>query len=239
MHVADWNSGEGITVLGIPVDRPGSSSTTSAAWRRAASCLEATLDQISQLPDAQLGHHLLRACADGCKVNHLLRATDSYSVPALIQQAHNAILSSFEDMTGISLLPHQRLQACLPLHNGGCGIKGLHLLQPTARISALAAFYSRGAVTVGLPNYARKIVPSLIQPVLSDLTSRLGINCDPLTAWDACPDRLSTASNDHCSQHWWSTTLGARVMLDLLDQLGPRDQARLLEQRTGLGSTWM
>ena len=35
------------------------------------------------------------------------------------------------------------------------------------------------------------------------------------------------------------TLLGSRALSDLLDAASLRDQARLLEQRTGVGSSWM
>jgi len=76
-------------------------------------------------------------------------------------------------------------------------------------------------------------------PVLADLHSRLGANADPVAQWLADPSRTATATKDHCGQRWWGSAVGTRLMADLLDMVGPRDQARLLEQRSGLGSTWM
>lgn len=78
--VRSWHAGEGITVLGIPVDKPESTQALNLAWSEASATLDKVLDLIARLPDAQLGHHLLRSCADGCRVNHLLRASDSYAI---------------------------------------------------------------------------------------------------------------------------------------------------------------
>jgi hypothetical protein len=78
LTVRDWDKGEGITVLGLPVDPPGSHSALRDAWTQSAAALDKVLDLVTRLPDAQLGHHLLRACADGCRINHLLRGSDSY-----------------------------------------------------------------------------------------------------------------------------------------------------------------
>ena len=79
----------------------------------------------------------------------------------------------------------------------------------------------------------------MVRPVLSHLTGRLGSNVDPLAAWVADTTKLCTADPGFCRQHWWGTALGTRCMLDLVERARPRDQARILEQRSGLGSTWM
>ena len=76
VSVRSWEAGEGITVLGIPVDRPGSTTQLTSAWQSARDQLESLASILTRLPDPQVAHHILRASADGCRVNHLLRATD-------------------------------------------------------------------------------------------------------------------------------------------------------------------
>ena len=239
LQVRSWAHGAGITVLGVPVDRPGHTTQLESDWDDVGGRLDRLLEIVSRFPNAQVAHHLLTACGDGCRVNHLLRATNSYSVQRRVLDCHESILSCFMDLSGIALSPTQRLQCVLPVRVGGCGVKGPAQMQPAARIAALAGFYSGGARRVGVPTYATSADDALIIPVLADLSSRLGPNQDPLQSWMAHPAGLETASRDHCSQHWWSGVLGAKLMTDLLDHSGPRDQARLLEQRSGLGSTWM
>ena len=237
--VRSWERGEGITVLGLPVDRPGSTAQLSSAWSEAGEQLEKLSVILGKLPDPQVAHHILRASADGCRVNHLLRGTDSYQVQSLVSACNTTILEAFSDLAGVSLSAAQRLQCTLPVRTGGCGIKGAVQLQPAARISALASFYSGGGRRVGVPAYALGVDSVGVQPVLGDLISRLGGNFNPLQAWLANPAGLGTAEGDHRNQRWWGTALGERTMVDLLDTASPRDQARLLEQRSGLGSTWM
>lgn len=81
------------------------------------------------------------------------------------------------------------------------------------------------------------IDPGPLQSVLGDLLSRLGTNHDPLATWVADPRKIATADKDMKDQRWWSTALGTRGLNELVDAAGPRDQARLLEQRHGLGSS--
>ena len=66
-------------------------------------------------------------------------------------------------------------------------------MQPAARIAAMAGFLSRGAARVGVPTWAQGADEAMVRPVLSDLTSRLGSNLDPLAAWVADPAKLCTA----------------------------------------------
>ena len=79
--------------------------------------------RFAQVADFQVEHHIIRVCLDGCKVNHLLRATDISQHMPVVSQANDVILASFEDLVGIGLSPTQRTQAGLPLTAGGCGLK--------------------------------------------------------------------------------------------------------------------
>ena len=203
-------SGEGIRVLGIPVYRPGSDTELLAAWGEASEGLTKVLRIIGRIPDAQVAHHLLRSCADGCRLNHLLRATNSYLAPDWVSECHESILSSFEDLAGLPLDPHQRIQACSPVRVGGCGLKGPDLVQPAARIAALTSFYASGGLRVGAPAYCLTVDTSLVEPVLADLQSRLGPNFDPLAAWAKNPERLLTANGDQQSQQ-----CGARLSVNI------------------------
>ena len=75
--VRSWEQGEGITVLGLPVDRPGYSSETRRVWESARDSASRIQELIARLPDTQVGHHLLRVWAHGCRLNHLLRGSHS------------------------------------------------------------------------------------------------------------------------------------------------------------------
>jgi hypothetical protein len=48
-------------------------------WRIANSKLDNAVQVVTGIADAQLAHHLLRSCLDGCKINHLLMASDCYA----------------------------------------------------------------------------------------------------------------------------------------------------------------
>ena len=68
-----WGPGSGLTVLGIPVDYPGSSKATEQAWEEKVLALEKASQLVVASQRAQIAHHLLRHCVDGCRLTHLLR----------------------------------------------------------------------------------------------------------------------------------------------------------------------
>jgi hypothetical protein len=175
-----WAVSEGTTVLGFPVDCPGSTTQLDSAWVDAHDQRLRLHQLLHRIPDAQVAHHSLRTSAKGCKINHLLRATDFYRFQARVDTCHNPTIAALEDLAGFPLSPLQRLQAVLPIRSGGCGIKGASQMQPAARIAALAGFYGGDGRRVGTPDYAMAIDPGPLQSVLGDLLSRLGTNHDPL-----------------------------------------------------------
>ena len=148
-------------------------------------------------------------------------------------------MKNFEDIIGCSLTASQLTQAALPLRVGGCGLRCPQMQRPAARISALAAFHRSGARSVGVPEYAQQVTWSGARQVMQELQGFLGPNFDPLTTWVGNPELLATADLQHCRQQWWAERLGKKRMHSLLDAVSPRDQNRLLEQATGLGSCFM
>ena len=87
-----WDANSGITILGVPINFPGSSTQTVAAWDRATDSLQATRERVTGLADAQTAHHLLRKCLDACKVNHLMRASDTYACGTQLHMCDRAIM---------------------------------------------------------------------------------------------------------------------------------------------------
>jgi hypothetical protein len=152
MQIIPWHPNTGVTILGSPVSFPGSSAYVEEEWQRRLTTLEEAADRVTGLADKQMAHHLLRSCLDGCKVNHLLRATDTYQLGLLVQRADDIIMSAFEDVVGCGLSPERRLQASWPFSAGGCGLKTPSMLRPAARVSALAAYLGSGSERLCLPN---------------------------------------------------------------------------------------
>lgn len=142
--IVPWEPGSGIRVLGAPVNYPGSVAKTREMWDKASMELGESLGKVTKFTDTQCAHHLLRKCLDGCKMTHLLRASDSYGVDTEVKAADEVIIGAFEDIVGCGLDPCQRAQAGLPLSVGGCGVRQPSSIRPAARIAALAHFYAQG-----------------------------------------------------------------------------------------------
>jgi hypothetical protein len=70
-----WGPGSGTKVLGCPVNYPQSTEFAEAHWKTTCAKLEQTVQQVTQVTDLQVAHHLLRTMLDACQVTHLLRAT--------------------------------------------------------------------------------------------------------------------------------------------------------------------
>lgn len=240
VKIIPWSPPNGITVLGVPVNYPGTTAYAQRFWDDLLGRLREATERLTGQIDPQCGHQLLRKCLDACKVTHLLRAADCYAHSS-VEECDEIILGAFEDLLGCGLSEEQRVQASLPLRTGGCGLRIASRVRPAARISALASFYSEGAKAVGIPDYAAQPRAGWLMPPMTELRACLGSNFDPLSAWMGTLSSLTTAGQDHRKQKWWSEAIGKRVMQDLLGRpsVSARDQARLLEQANGLGSSFM
>jgi hypothetical protein len=234
LEVVPWSAKEGVTILGVPINYPGSQAYADKYWVQVVEKLRRAVQRVTDLVDPQCAHHLLRKCLDGCKVTHLLRSTDTYKGQALLEDCEEVIFEGFGDLLGCSLSPTQRVQAGLPLKVGGCGIRCPMTIRPAARIAALASYYSEGAEAVGAPAIARQPRAEWLQAPLEELQVVVGANFDPVTAWRGRLDQITGATADHKRQKWWSEAIGRKRMERLLDFSSPRDQARLLEQANGV-----
>ena len=237
--IVEWAPGGGLTVLGTPVDFPGSCAMLRQSWENAIESLQTATTVVTSQMDPQCAHHILRYCLDGCKVNHLLRASNAYDVLPLVHQASEAIFVAMEDIIGCGLDAARRVQCGMPISAGGCGLAIPDQCMAAARISALISFEREGPSLLHLPDEAWHLPSRLVSPVLDDLRTRLGPNHEPTATW--CGDRshLARVDGPQGTQHWWRNEVGKADLLRLLDVVPERDQARLLEQRSGIGSAWM
>ena len=219
-----WQPASDLTVLGCPVNFPGTSTYQDSAWSQCLAKMKKATDALGQMSDAPLGHHLLRQCLDACKVNHLLRSTDSYASNDGVMAAENMLLDTFADLLAHPLTPDTKVQAGLALAAGGCGLRCALQVRPVARVSALCAFYAEGAEQVGVPVFACQPKVAWIQPVLADLQSGLGVNFDPLPRWQGRLDLIASSDPSHRRQNWWSEAFGRRRLTILLEAGSPRNR---------------
>ena len=139
-----WIPGSGLVVLGTPINFPGTFTFAEGHCRATLGSLRVAIERVTGGMDPQSAHHLIRKCLDSCRLNHLLRSTNSYDFDAFMFEADEVILGGFEDILGCSLPPAQRAQASLPLSTGGCGLRCPVQVRPAARIAALVTFLTGG-----------------------------------------------------------------------------------------------
>ena len=214
--------------------RPGRSCSTASVASR-----EKLLHRLSCIPDVRLVHHLLRSCADACRFNHLLRGADCSPYEDLLAKADDRLFDVFGDLFGTTLPPTVRRQVSMPLRLGGCGVKTPGSRHHTARIAAVASYVTSGWARVGAPDYVLDVVVSALLHLLLGLQDHLGAAFDPVSTWVADPARIKAATDDHCSQQWWTDAWYRQTRQNLLSLLPNREQARLLELADGLGHSWM
>jgi hypothetical protein len=238
LQLVPWTEGSGITVLGCPVDFPTTTGHTAAAWAEATGRIEKATDLVTSVSDPQLAHHLLRSCLDGCKVNHLLRASDSYEAQEEVARCGETIFIAFEDILGRALNADQRQQAALPLSAGGCGLRIPAACQGAARTAALCHYYTHGHKKVACPAYVAAPSERVCQQPANDLCSTLGPQ-HPESQRLLTTASFASGSGNDTSQRWWQTQLSRTTVDGLLSRIPARDQARLMEQAHGIGHGWM
>ena len=67
--------------------------------------LEVLLTVLGRLPDAQVVHHLLRSCAERCRLTHLLWGCESTVFQDLVDRADDLIMEVIEGLLGETLAP--------------------------------------------------------------------------------------------------------------------------------------
>ena len=142
--VIPFGGDRGITALGVPIDAPfelpqGPKSTPEchAVWGRTVDKADMLLQRLRSLPDGQVRHALLRYCLDGCRVVHLLRATETEGAGDHLAITQARLLEAVEDLLGMGVSDATWEQVSLPTRLGGLGISDPIVLQPAARMAAL------------------------------------------------------------------------------------------------------
>jgi hypothetical protein len=120
-----WGPGNGLRILGLPVEHPGATSFSELSLQDILDQLQAACGLLGHLGNTHHQHLLLRYCLDACRVTHFLRGVPcTPTCLALLVQGRECVLQVLRDTLGnVQLDPFAATQACLPLRLGGCGIK--------------------------------------------------------------------------------------------------------------------
>ena len=179
--VVPYDQKEGITVLGVPVDVPGSLTQGTEKWETATKTTISLLKHLRKLPDGQLRHCLLRHCLDACRVTHLMRSKCRTAAIESTSVLAGALREAVADVVGCSLTHCAWEQATIPISKGGLGVRDPEQCWPEARVAAIVGFHCRAATLVGLPeNLATSHVPDTPE-VIARLAQTLGPNHDQVS----------------------------------------------------------
>ena len=132
VSVVAFSAQTGLEVLGVPVNYPGAHAKVRQKWLHVVVDLERSCHALSEFPNAQVQLLLLRACLDACKVNHLLRSSNSFVAQEFVDRANSVIRATLEDIIGVGLSELQWMQATVPMRLGGLGVKSPALKRAAA-----------------------------------------------------------------------------------------------------------
>ena len=243
--IVRFADGQGITVLGCPVDSPkpvqrqaAGGQHTELAWTKAVDETALLLSRLRLLPEGQLQHTLLRHCLDACKVNHMLRTTPCTTGQSAVGTLSDHIRRILEDIVGCPLSTSAWAQATMPITKGGMGVRDPVQVRPAARMAALVAFTSFASCRVGLPSELI-VLPPDTGPLLDTLTIALGGAHEPTAQWKADWGKMALGDAAYAKQTWWADQLGDMARARLSQVATIRDITRLHGQEGPLASAWL
>ena len=237
--IAPFSAEAGITVLGVPVDVPGSVASGERKWEAATDATIDLLTKLRSLPDGQLRHCLLRHCLDACRVTHLMRSVCRGAAVQSSARLSLALRGAIADVVGCGLTSGSWEQATIPISKGGLGVRDPETCWPAARVAAIVGFHSRATSLIGLPDQVASLPIPDAPEVIERLSSLLGPNHDPVSRWVSSPSALVHADSSYAKQAWWAEQV-AEARRARLPTLGTaRDHVRLLNQEGPFASSWL
>jgi hypothetical protein len=197
--------------------------------------LETVLQAIVSIPDHQLSHHLLRSCADACRLVYTLKNCPSTTTKSLAEDADSKIQQAFEEIIGSGLTKAAKTQAMIPLRLGGCGIKSCTSNRLPWRLATILNYHKNK----GILSAADLVDPPDTKDVLEELATITANNLEPLHSWRLNPTLLLSADPEYSNSHWWANKVHYKCVEEMCHQATGRDIPRLQAQTTGRGSDWM
>ena len=102
--------------------------------------MKVLLECISAIGFSYFEHCLLWACADVCRVNHLLKSTPLILLDDVLQQMDLLLFEAAERLFGKTLEPVHLRQVFLPIEYGGLGVRSPTQLGEGARVAAICSY---------------------------------------------------------------------------------------------------
>ena len=224
-------------LLGVPIHPSGDFGFVQDCLDSCIAKQQAALGKVVMLPDAQIQHALVRQCLDACKLQWLLRTSPTLMFPDTLRTGDHALRGAMNKILGHPLDDSHWHQPCLPIRDGGLGIRCPSTVAPSARIAAIQNWWARAGTDLGLKNVEQFHFEDE-QPLITALHAQLGGDLDPLRSWIA-DGVLSPSVGDACSQRWWSSQVMAQKRVLLVSKASGRDAVRLHHQAGPMATAWM
>ena len=237
--IIPFDVSHGITVLGTPVSSSPAGEWVHGEWSKVCATAEVLLSRIRKVPEGHLQLTLLRSCADACRVNHLLRSTSFEAGTLAAAGLGESIRALLEEVVGMSVPAGAWAQACLPIWDGGLGIRDPLSCRPAARIAALVSFAIHAPSRVGVPDWCVRQVSPDSPIVIAALANTLGHSHEPTGQWLVSPQALLSADHSFTNQSWWADSLASAAKFGLAEAGGIRDRVRLVAQAGELANSWV
>ena len=197
------------------------------------------IERLRAYPEGQVRKDLLRFCLDACRVVHLLRSTELEEAGQAPARLRAKLQEATQDLLGTGLSEDAWDQVCLPIRLGGLGISDPYVVQPAARLAALATLELNGTRAVGVPASVLAHPSPDLQLKLQRLQAQLGPNMEPLATWVQDPQPLVSATQQHTTQKWWAEQVD-EVRSQLVDTRGTvRDRVRRASQKGPVATAWL
>ena len=171
---------QGFKVLGVPF---GHQDFISSFLRGKIASHQTLLDRIPEVPDVQSAWLLLSYCA-AARANFFLRSVDPDESEEFAQAHDEGVWRCFSRIMGLSPSCDARIQASLPLCEGGLGLRSAMRSRPAAHWASWADALKM--IKQRHPGVADMIVRSLVSHE----------NCSSIQSLLRCADALETAGFD-------------------------------------------
>ena len=240
MKEIPWAPGTGVTVLGSPVTYPGDGEAfIRTFWQAKLQEMKTLLDRISVIGHSQFEHCLLRACADVCRVNHLLRSTSTLLIADILGHMEQLLGEAAERLVGKPLEPQHLQQIFMPIKYGGLGVRNPVDLRDAARVAAVTSYLKDFTPQAECePAETLERIPEDFITVVMNLRMVLGPEVQPLKDWSTQPEKAKEIGHRLTVQQAWQEKVTLRRRRDWLESGTLREKARkaLLTPQSG---AWM
>ena len=188
---------------------------------------------VRHLRHSQVSLMLLRQSLGICRVTHILRTVDPTAISAELEALDSIYLDTFRFLAFSDLTPDAWVQGGLPIKLGGVGLAHCTDVAPLAYGFSGKCSDLKLPTSASLPPKAFVSACSLISPALCPAVAELK------HAAETSSEPLKHSDPQAQSQHWWTTSLHAKSLRDLISRASARDRVRLQSLQLPLSGSWL